>query len=541
VYHITLGPLTPAFLATSWSDQLNKTFFDTTFAGIHRLSWFDYSLLVPYFACLAVLSIYGLHRYEVILGYRRGRDKVKNQQPQPFAELPRVTIQLPLYNERFVVERLLETAAQLDYPKHLLQIQVLDDSTDETHPFTERLVNQYKAQGCPIEYIHRTNRHGYKAGALEEGLQSATGEFVAVFDADFIIPRDFLMRTIHHFSDAKVGVVQTRWSYTNRDYSALTEVQAMLLDGHFVLEHVARAGNGLYFNFNGTAGIWRLATIRDAGGWEHDTLTEDSDISYRAQMRGWRFVYVPEVECASELPVDMLGFQTQQFRWSKGLTQVALKLFRKIMASDAPARVKFEAFAHLTPNLAYPLMILVTALMLPVMIVRFYQGWQQLLLIDIPFMTANFFSVWAFYIYAQKERNGGSAWKALKMMPALIAAGVALTLNNTRAFFEALAGHQTEFVRTPKYAINGAQKANAPALSKYRSKVGALPWLELGMGIYFLVMVGYAIETYNYLAAPLLSIFVAGYFWAAFAKLHFELKNRLAWQKAQRLAAAGSR
>ena len=404
------APSFALFLATSWTDQVNRALFDDTFAGIHRLTWFDYSLLIPYFFCLAVLSIYGLHRYEVILGYRRARKrKALIPPPVPFAQLPRVTVQLPLFNERFVVERLLETATQLDYPHELLQIQVLDDSTDETHPFTERLVNEYRAQGFPIEYIHRTNRHGYKAGALEEGLQSATGEFVAVFDADFIIPRDFLLRTIHNFSDPKIGVVQTRWSYTNRDYSILTEVQAMLLDGHFVLEHQARYGNGLYFNFNGTAGLWRIATIRDAGGWQHDTLTEDSDLSYRAQLKGWKFVYLPEVECPSELPVDMLGFQTQQFRWSKGLTQCAIKLFRQVMASDASPRVKFEAFAHLTPNVAYPLMIAVTALMLPVMIVRFYQGWQQLLLIDIPFMTANFFSVIVFYIYAQKERNGGSA------------------------------------------------------------------------------------------------------------------------------------
>jgi cellulose synthase/poly-beta-1,6-N-acetylglucosamine synthase-like glycosyltransferase len=534
-------PLTALFLATSWAEQANKAFFDDTFSGITPLNWFDYSLLIPYFVCLIVLSIYGLHRYEVIHSYLKARKADKGKPvAAPGSYLPKVTIQLPLYNERFVVERLLESVSQVEYPRELLQIQVLDDSTDETHPFTERLVNEYRAQGFLIDYIHRTNRHGFKAGALEEGLASATGEVVAVFDADFVIPNDFLLRTVHHFADPKVGVVQTRWSYLNRDYSALTEVQAMLLDGHFVLEHAARAGNGLYFNFNGTAGILRKAMIRDAGGWQHDTLTEDSDLSYRAQLKGWKFVYVPEVECPSELPVDMLGFQTQQFRWSKGLTQVAIKLLRQILKSDAPLRVKFEAFAHLTPNLSYPLMITVTALMLPVMIVRFYQGWQQLLLIDVPFMTANFLSVIVFYTYTQKERNGGSVWKAIRMMPALVAAGVALTINNTRAFFEAIIGHQTEFVRTPKYAINGTEKAKAPALSKYRSKVGVLPWLELVLGTYFLAMVFYAIDTYNFLAVPLVSIFVAGYYWAAFAKLHFEWKNRMAWQRAQKLAGARS-
>ncbi|MEZ5353157.1 MAG: glycosyltransferase family 2 protein [Bryobacteraceae bacterium] len=275
----------------------------------------------------------------------------------------------------------------------LLQIQVLDDSTDDTHPFTERLVAEYRAQGHPIEYIHRTNRYGFKAGALENGLKTATGEFVAIFDADFVIPRDFLRRTVHYFTDSRVGLVQTRWSYLNRYYNLLTEVQGILLDGHFVLEHNARFRSGQFFNFNGTAGIMRRRMIEDAGGWEHDTLTEDSDLSYRAQLKDWRFVYVPEIECPSELPVDTLGFQVQQSRWAKGLTQVAIKLLRRILAADLPWRVKLEAIWHLTPNIAYPLMIVVTMMMLPVMIVRFYMGWQQLLLVDVPLLFATFLSV----------------------------------------------------------------------------------------------------------------------------------------------------
>lgn len=260
--------------------------FDNTFAGIHHLEWFDWALLIPYFGTLFILSIYGLHRYEVIREYMRVRKKLPSEPPRRFDALPRVTIQLPIYNERFVVERLIEEVARIDYPRELLQIQVLDDSTDDTHAFTERLVAGYRAAGVPIEYHHRTNRHGFKAGALQEGMRSATGEFIAIFDADFAPPRDFLMRTIHWFADPNVGVVQTRWAYLNRHYSLLTEVQAMLLDGHFVLEHVARFGNGLFFNFNGTAGVLRRAMIEHAGGWQHDTLTEDSDLSYRAQLRG---------------------------------------------------------------------------------------------------------------------------------------------------------------------------------------------------------------------------------------------------------------
>lgn len=535
------GPLPIALLlANSLSDQISRSLFDDTFSGIHRLAPFDYALLIPYFTLLTLLSFYGLHRYEIIREYRKFRDRIPKTPPQRFERLPAVTIQLPLYNERFVVERLLETVVQMDYPRELLQIQVLDDSTDETHPFTERLVNEYRAQGYPVEYRHRTNRHGFKAGALEEGLETATGEFVAVFDADFVPPKDFLKRTIHYFANPKVGVVQTRWSYLNRGYNTLTEVQAMLLDGHFVLEHVARYGRGLYFNFNGTAGILRKEMIRDAGGWQHDTLTEDSDLSYRAQLKGWEFVYVPDVECPSELPVDLHGFQVQQFRWAKGLTQVGLKLLRDVLTAPVPRRVKLEAFCHMTPNITYPMMIAVTALMLPVMIVRFYSGWQQLLMIDLPFMLTNFFSVIVFYSYTQYERKEGSFWRALKMMPALIAAGVALTLSNTRAVIEALMGHQTAFVRTPKYAITGSEK-KAAVPAKYRSKAGWMPLFEFALGSYFLGMTLYAVDTYNFIAVPLLGIFVAGYYWSSFAKLHAEVKHRLAWEKARRLAQAEAR
>ncbi len=326
---MTIVPI-PAFLlagAPSFGSQIAGALFDDTFKGIHHLEFFDWAIMVPYFAVLAVLSVYGLHRYETIRGYMKHRKRLREAEPpMRFTELPRVTVQLPIFNERFVVERLLEETSKMDYPRHLLQIQVLDDSTDDTHPFTEELVREYRDSGLPIEYIHRTNRHGYKAGALENGLKTATGEVVAVFDADFVPPRDFLQRTVHYFTDPKVGMVQTRWTYLNRNYNVLTEVQAILLDGHFVLEHIARAGGGLFFNFNGTAGILRRSMIADAGGWQHDTLTEDSDLSYRAQLKGWKFVYAPTVECPSELPVETYGFQVQQSRWAKGLTQVAMKL-----------------------------------------------------------------------------------------------------------------------------------------------------------------------------------------------------------------------
>ncbi|MBV9766834.1 MAG: glycosyltransferase [Acidobacteriaceae bacterium] len=508
--------------------------FDDAFSGIYRLSPFDWALLIPYFGILAILSVYGLHRYETMRRYRRYRKNLLATAPKKFEQLPKVTIQLPLYNERFVVARLLEEVSRIEYPRELLQIQVLDDSTDETHPYTERLCNQYRAAGLPIEYRHRTNRHGYKAGALQEGLATATGEFIAIFDADFVPPVDFLHRTVHFFADSDVGVVQTRWSYLNKEFSILTQVEAMLLDGHFVLEHGARCGSGLFFNFNGTAGILRRQMIDDAGGWQHETLTEDSDLSYRAQLIGWRFVYVPVLDCPSELPIETYGFQVQQARWAKGLTQVAKKLLPRILRADLPWRVKVEAFLHLTPNISYPLMIIISMLMLPVMIVRFYMGVFQMALIDFPLIVASFWSISAFYLYAQKELYPKTWWKSIAFLPMLMAAGVALTVSNSKGVLEALFGIKTSFARTPKYALAG-QKPQ-PRSADYRRRSGWLPYVEFVIGSYFVYMVEFAIQTQNFLAIPFLLLFVCGYYWAAFSTLYEEYRDKLQWQRARKLA-----
>ena len=540
----TFFPINSAFLlansAFASANRLVTALFDDTFTDIYRLQPFDWAILVPYFSVLIVLSVYGLHRYHMIWGYRKHRKQMPVEAPQKFAQLPRVTVQLPIYNEQYVVERLIEEASKLDYPHELLQIQVLDDSTDATHPFTERLVEQYQAAGLPIEYIHRGNRHGYKAGALQNGLLTATGEIVAIFDADFIPPVDFLRRTVDYFSDPKVGMVQTRWGYLNRHYSVLTEVQAMLLDGHFVLEHVARSGGGRFFNFNGTAGILRKSMIDDAGGWQHDTLTEDSDLSYRAQLKGWKFVYVPSIECLSELPVETYGFQVQQSRWAKGLTQVAMKLLPTILKSDAPFKVKVEAFFHLTPNISYPLMIVLSALMLPVMIVRFYMGWFQMVIIDLPLIIASFWSISAFYVIAHRELFPKTWKRAFLFLPALMAGGVALTIINSRAVLEALFRHQTSFARTPKYAIGGNQKVKLENI-EYRRRSGWLPYAELAVGTFFLGMVGFAIESYNFLAIPFLMLFVGGYYWAGASTLWQEYQGKLQWQRQLAEAAAAER
>jgi cellulose synthase/poly-beta-1,6-N-acetylglucosamine synthase-like glycosyltransferase len=533
--------LLPLALAAvnSPADRFVHRFLNDTFAGIHQFAWFDWAILIPYFGILAILSVYGLHRYDIIRTYFKHRKRATGEPPKRFAELPPVTIQLPVYNERYVVERLIDEVCKIEYPRELLQIQVLDDSTDDTHPFAEALVERYRALGYPIEYHHRRNREGFKAGALQEGLKAASGEFVAIFDADFVPPADFLIRTIHYFADPQVGVVQTRWSYLNRDYNFLTEVEAMLLDGHFILEHGARSRAGYFFNFNGTAGILRKAMICDAGGWQHDTLTEDSDLSYRAQLKGWRFVYVPGLDCPSELPVEMHGFQVQQSRWAKGLTQCAKKLLPSVLQAKLPWRVKAEAFLHLTPNISYPLMIVVSALMLPVMIVRFYMGVLQMVFLDLPLIAASFWSISAFYVIAHRELFPRSWKRSLMLLPMLMAVGVGLTVINTRAVLEALFGVQSGFVRTPKYAI-GERPVNLET-RRYRRKSGWLPYIEIGIGTYFVGMILFAIDTFNFPAIPFLALFVFGYYWAGFGTLYQEHQTRLRWLRQRRLELTTAR
>jgi cellulose synthase/poly-beta-1,6-N-acetylglucosamine synthase-like glycosyltransferase len=518
------------------TERLIQNLLNNPFAGIHQLNWFDWAMMIPYFTVLLILSVYGLHRYDVIRTYFKHRKNATGEPRKRWEQLPPVTIQLPIFNERYVVERLVEECCKIEYPKELLQIQVLDDSTDDTAAYAEAIVERYQALGHPIVYIHRENRHGYKAGALQAGLETATGDFVAVFDADFIPPTDFLMRTVDYFTDPKVGVVQTRWSYLNKDYNFLTEVEAMLLDGHFILEHGARSRAGYFFNFNGTAGILRKEMVADAGGWQHDTLTEDSDLSYRAQLKGWRFMYLPGLDCPSELPVEMHGFQVQQSRWAKGLTQVAKKLLPSILKAPIPLRVKVEAFLHLTPNISYPMMIIVSALMLPVMIVRFYMGLWQMVFLDLPLIAASFWSISLFYVVAQRELYPKNWKRSILLLPMLMAVGVALTIINTRAVLEALFGVETSFVRTPKFAIG--EKQMKLENKKYRARSGWLPYAEIAVGTYFLGMAIFAITIYNFLSLPFLLLFVFGYYWAGFSTLYQEHQSRLRWLKARNLELA---
>lgn len=493
---------------------------DRTFVGIYHANSFDLAMMIPYFIVLFVLALYGMHRYWLVYDYFKYAKNIPGPPPEVIA-WPRVTVQLPIFNERYVIERLVEAVSRFDYPRDLLDVQVLDDSTDETRQIAHACVDRFAAQGLPVSYIHRVNREGYKAGALENGLKTSRGQFVAIFDADFVPQPDFLRRTIPYFLHSgdgeKIGMVQTRWTYLNRDYSLLTQVETILLDGHFVVEHGARSRRGTFFNFNGTAGVWRRQAIEDAGGWEHDTLTEDTDLSYRAQLCGWKFLYLPEIQCASELPVDMNGFKAQQARWAKGLMQTAKKILPRVMKSNAPWHVKTEAFFHLTANISYPLMVLLSTMLLPAMIVRFYQGYFQMLFIDLPLFLASTCSISSFYLVSQRELRPRDWWRTFLYMPFVMATGIGISVRNAQAVIEALAGKKSEFVRTPKYNIDG--KNGSFVKKSYRNKVGWMPYLEILLGLYFALTVVYAVINDNYATVPFLLLFVWGYLYTGFMSL----------------------
>jgi cellulose synthase/poly-beta-1,6-N-acetylglucosamine synthase-like glycosyltransferase len=438
--------------------------------------------------------------------------KHKGRAPLPLpalTDLPPVTVQLPIFNEMYVADRLIDAVCEMDYPRELLEIQVLDDSTDETTEIAELAVRRHAARGFNIKYIHRVDRSGYKAGALDAGLKESNGQFIAIFDADFIPPADFLQKTLPYFAtDPKIGMVQARWGHINQDYSLLTKIQSILLDAHFVLEHGGRNRAGHFFNFNGTAGVWRRETIGSAGGWQHDTLTEDLDLSYRAQLEGWRFLFLPDVVSPAEVPVEMNSFKSQQHRWAKGSIQTCIKLMPRILRSNQPFGVKAEAFFHLSANFNYLLMSLLSILMFPAMWVRYNMGWTEMLLIDIPLFLAATASVGNFYIVSQRELY--TDWKQrLRYVPFLMSIGIGLCVNNTRAVLEAVFGQQSEFKRTPKYGIE--RDSDEWAGKKYHQSIGIQSLIEVALGVYFTGTVFYALANGIYATVPFLMLFQVGF------------------------------
>ena len=488
------------------------------------------ALCFAYFAVLLLLAMYGLHRSHLVLTVLRLRKKLAQMQEGKRAiavdaapdSLPHVTIQLPLYNEATVLGRLLEETAKMAYPRSKLEIQVLDDSTDESRQMARAKVESLRKNPpalpegtradwngpLDIVYIHRVDRTGYKAGALDAGLKVAKGELVAIFDADFVPGSSFLRDLVPHFigeENAKVGMVQARWGHMNRDLSLLTRVQALMLDGHHLVENRARAAAGWLFNFSGTGGMWRKEAINQSGGWQHDTLTEDLDLSYRAQMAGWRFVYREDVVTPAELPEDVSAFRAQQFRWAKGTVQTARKLMARVMRADLTFTQRLEAFFHMTPHFAYPLMVVLSVLLLPALILMPATNPMTMLLIDLPLCIGTTGSLAAFYAMAEAAQ-GRRRIDAIKTLPALLALGAGLAPHLTKAVFEGLRSMAGEFVRTPKHGANHSHR--------YRARAD-LPTIEVALCLISLASVVASLETGHWFATPFAMLFTFGYGYVA--------------------------
>jgi cellulose synthase/poly-beta-1,6-N-acetylglucosamine synthase-like glycosyltransferase len=499
---------------------------------LYSLDATDIGFIVAYFGILLLLAVYGFYRLRIVYQFWR----YARHAPVPagrFAEgdLPRVTVQLPLFNEMYVAERIIDACAALDYPADRLEIQVLDDSTDETTAVVAARVAHHLGRGVNIRHIHRTDRTGYKAGALEKGLEVASGDLVAIFDADFVPAPDCIRRMVDHFVDEKVGMVQMRWSHINRDYSLLTKVQAIMLDGHFVVEQPARNRSGAFFNFNGTAGMWRREAIEWSGGWQHDTLTEDTDLSFRAQLCGWKFVYLLDDAVPAELPVDMNAFKAQQRRWAKGLIEVAIKLMPRAWRDPRLSLAeRLELFFRLTGNIAAPLVICLAVLNLPVLIVRYNQGLFHLLLLDAPILLFSTASVALFYATGQVYLYPKSWKRQMIYLPLVMALGIGLSFSNAKAVLEALFRVRTSFVRTPKYRIE-ANGDTSWVKKKYRRARGVMPALELAFALYFLLTIVYAVASGIYGTIPFLLLFFLGYAYTGLLSMFGGLNGRFARAK----------
>jgi cellulose synthase/poly-beta-1,6-N-acetylglucosamine synthase-like glycosyltransferase len=467
--------------------------------------------LLVYYVVLSVLAVYGAHRGWIVWLYYRHRGRLPRADPD-LAALPRVTVQLPIYNEVYVVERLIRAVAAFQYPRSLLEIQILDDSTDETREIARETAASLTRLGFDIVHLPRAKRDGFKAGALQAGLSAASGDYLAIFDADFVPPPDFLRRCLPHFADPGVGMVQARWDHLNRDFSLLTRIQTILLDGHFVIEHTARHRSGRFFNFNGTAGIWRRTCLEDSGGWMADTLTEDLDLSYRAQLRGWRFVYLSDCMAPAEVPVEIHGFKSQQRRWAKGSIQTGRKLLPAILRSRFSPRIKAEAFFHLTNNVSYLLVLALSLLMVPAIVIRDRIGWQKLVALDLPLFLAGSVSFLVFYVCSQRELGRGW-WTTLRCLPALLSLGIGLSVSNSRAVLEALLDRPTDFVRTPKYSIEGTR--GEWRSKRYRAARDASLVGELLLAVYFLVAIAVAVRDRYWASLPFLLVFFNGYAYTA--------------------------
>lgn len=467
----------------------------------------DEIVLVGYFLSLTILFVFGLHGF-IMLYYHK---KYRNNNPIPKPKIDEnvvVTIQLPLYNELYVAERLINATCEIEYPKDKLEIQVLDDSTDETTEIVAKIVKQKQDEGFDIKHIRRGTREGFKAGALKYGLERAKGEFIAIFDADFIPHKEFLKRTLSFFTDEKVGLVQTRWEHLNGDYSILTKAQALALDGHFVIEQTVRNKAGFFINFNGTGGIWRKTCIEDAGNWHADTLTEDLDLSYRAQLKGWRFVFLKDFTSPAELPSEINALKSQQFRWTKGAVETAKKILPLVWKSNIPLRVKLQSTFHLTNNLVFPFILLAAILNVPLIFIKNSGSHEAYFAIMSIFVLA-FISSFLFYMYAQKDIR--TDWrKKIVLFPLFMAGSMGFAVNNSRAVIEGLLNRKSEFVRTPKFRLE-SEKDSWMGKKYLTRKVGFSVIVEALLAVYCLIGVISSIYFMELAAIPFQLLFFLGF------------------------------
>lgn len=465
-------------------------------------------VIAAYFILLGIIAVYGIHLYWLIWIYLR-RQPTNGIRRVPDSIRPRVTIQLPVYNEQMVVRRLIRAAAAQYWDRDRLEIQVLDDSTDVTSDIAAAEVCRLRRLGYNIVHIRRNSRTGFKAGALAHGLETATGEFVAIFDADNVPRPDFLNSLMSMFIDPKLALVQARWSFLNRDVSLLCRAQALFLDAHFFIEQAARSRGGLCMNFNGTAGIWRRAAIEDSGGWQSDTLTEDLDLSYRAQLRGWRMVLAEDVDVPTEVPSSIRAFKSQQYRWAKGAFETGLKLLPDVWTSALPRRVKLAAFFHLTQKSISVALLLLSLLLIPALYFRLETGMLKVLLLDLPIFAAGTGSMSLFYGLAYRRGGAYTTWRSRLVLPLLSSIGIGLAVNNSIAVLSAFSRRHSAFVRTPKTGETRVARQSLP--KEYRVSFDHTGQFEGLLSLYSMTALICALGLGLYASLPFLMTFVFGY------------------------------
>jgi cellulose synthase/poly-beta-1,6-N-acetylglucosamine synthase-like glycosyltransferase len=465
-------------------------------------------ILFTYIGSLMILFTFGSHGFIMIYYYLKHRHQ-RDDFSGKLESFPVVTLQLPIYNEMYVIERLIKTVCEIDYPIDKLEIQVLDDSTDETVEIVANIVKEYQLQGFDIHHIHRTDRSGYKAGALKEGLKVAKGEFVGIFDADFIPRKNFLKIVLPFFKDPKIGMVQTRWEHLNRAYSLVTQIQALALDGHFVLEQQVRNKAGYFINFNGTSGVWRKECIFDAGNWEADTLTEDLDLSYRAQLKGWKFRYLTDFTTPSEVPSEINSLKSQQFRWTKGAIETARKMLFRVWAAKLPLKTKIMCTFHLTNNIVFPFILVACLLNMPIVLIK-NTGLYDTYFIFMSVFVLAFIASFLFYLYSQKDVY--EDWRSrILLFPVFMAGSMGFAINNTKAVFEALINKKSEFVRTPKYGIEGDKDKWQDKKYVHKKVVKFSVVLELIIALYSLACVVVSAVTLQISAIPFQLMYTFGF------------------------------